>query len=97
VPGLLPEPWVAAFEAAGRALAALARSGRLERGLRAVLAHHFIFHANRVGLPGADQATMATLAVNTVFHTPSTPPNGRIPPPTAPDPTEVPRHDHRRQ
>jgi protein-L-isoaspartate(D-aspartate) O-methyltransferase len=82
VPGLLPEPRVAAFEAAGEALAALARSGRLERGLRAVLAHHFIFHANRVGLPGADQATMATLAVNTVFHAPERPhsPARRTPP-----------------
>lgn len=69
VPGLLPEPWVAAFEAAGHALADLARSGRLERGLRAVLAHHFIFHANRAGLPAADQATLASLAVDTVFTT----------------------------
>jgi protein-L-isoaspartate(D-aspartate) O-methyltransferase len=70
---LLPETWVAAFEAAGQALAALACSGRLERGLRAVLAHHFLFHANRVGLPGADQATLAALAVTTVFHTPERP------------------------
>lgn len=67
VPGLLPEPWVAAFEAAGHALADLTRSGRLERGLRAVLAHHFIFHANRAGLPAADQATLASLVVDTVF------------------------------
>lgn len=69
VPGLLPEPWVASFEAAGHALADLTRSGRLERGLRAVLAHHFIFHANRAGLPAADQATLAALAVDTVFNT----------------------------
>lgn len=69
VPGLLPEPWVAAFEGAGHALADLTRSGRLERGLRAVLAHHFIFHANRAGLPAADQATLASLAVNAVFDT----------------------------
>ncbi|MGH3914242.1 MAG: thiopeptide-type bacteriocin biosynthesis protein [Pseudonocardiaceae bacterium] len=69
VPGLLPEPWVAAFETAGHALADLTRSGRLERGLRAVLAHHFIFHANRVGLPTTDQSTLAALAVDTVFHT----------------------------
>lgn len=69
VPDLLPEPWVTTFEAAGQALAALARSGRMERGLRAVLAHHFIFHANRAGLPAADQATLAVLAVETVFHT----------------------------
>lgn len=69
VPDLLPEPWVAAFKAAGHALAHLARCGQLERGLRAVLAHHFIFHANRAGLPVADQATLATLAVDTIFTT----------------------------
>ncbi|MGH3870175.1 MAG: thiopeptide-type bacteriocin biosynthesis protein [Pseudonocardiaceae bacterium] len=69
VPGLLPEPWVAAFEAAGHALADLAHSGGLERGLRAVLAHHFIFHANRAGLPATDQATLAALAVDTIFTT----------------------------
>lgn len=72
-PGLLPEPWVAAFDTAGHALANLARSGELRRGLRAVLAHHFIFHANRAGLSGADQATLAALAVNTVFHVPKRP------------------------
>ncbi len=69
VPGLLPGPWVAAFEAAGHALADLTRSGRLERGLRAVLAHHFIFHANRAGLSAADQSTLAALATGTVFDT----------------------------
>jgi len=69
VPGLLPEPWVAAFEAAGHALAALARSGGLERGVRAVLAHHFIFHANRAGLSATDQARLASLAVDTIFTT----------------------------
>lgn len=67
VPGLLPEPWRDAFETAGRQLAALARTGHLGRGLRAVLAHHFIFQANRAGLTGADQATLAALAVKTVF------------------------------
>lgn len=70
VPDLLAESWLAAFETAGQQLAALARNGKLHRGLRAVLAHHFIFHANRAGLPGGDQATLATLAVDTVFHTP---------------------------
>jgi protein-L-isoaspartate(D-aspartate) O-methyltransferase len=68
VPDLVPETWWAAFETAGHHLAALAREGRLERGLRAVLAHHFIFHANRAGLSGPDQATLATLAVDAVFH-----------------------------
>lgn len=67
-PDAIPETWWTAFDTAGRQLAELARDGHLERGLRAVLAHHFIFHANRAGLSGADQATLAALAVNTVFH-----------------------------
>lgn len=70
VPDLLAEPWLAAFETAGQQLAALDRHGQMHRGLRAVLAHHFIFHANRVGLPAEDQATLAALAVDTVFTTP---------------------------
>lgn len=53
---------------AGRQLADLTPDGQLERGLRAVLAHHFIFHANRARLSGPDQATLAALAVNAVFH-----------------------------
>lgn len=64
------DKWVTAFEQAGQALAHLARHGRLERGLRAVLAHHLIFHANRAGLPLADQSAMASLALNTVFTSP---------------------------
>lgn len=82
VPDLLPESWLAAFDTAGQHLAALARNGQLHRGLRAVLAHHFIFHANRAGLPGDDQATLATLAVDTVFHTLSTGRPRPAPPPT---------------
>lgn len=35
--------------------------------LRAVLAHHVIFHANRAGLLGGDQATLARLTVDAVF------------------------------
>jgi protein-L-isoaspartate(D-aspartate) O-methyltransferase len=65
----LAEPWLAAFETAGQNLAVLNRSGKLERGLRAVLAHHFIFHANRAGIRAADQATLVDLATRTVFHT----------------------------
>ncbi len=67
-PEAVPETWWTAFDTAGRQLAELAREGHLERGLRAVLAHHFIFHANRAGLSGSDQATLAALAVDTVFH-----------------------------
>ncbi|MGH3802685.1 MAG: thiopeptide-type bacteriocin biosynthesis protein [Pseudonocardiaceae bacterium] len=43
-------PWAAAFNHAGQALAA-ATEGALERGTRDTLAHHVIFHWNRMGLP----------------------------------------------
>jgi hypothetical protein len=52
----------------GRPSPRLNRDGRLERGLRAVLAHHLIFHFNRAGISSTDQATMAALAVSVVFH-----------------------------
>jgi protein-L-isoaspartate(D-aspartate) O-methyltransferase len=64
------EEWVTAFERAGQALRTLDQHGRLDRGLRAVLAHHVIFHANRAGMPAQDQATLAHLAIHTVFATP---------------------------
>lgn len=72
--------WVAAFEYAGEALASLAANGQLERGMRAVLAHHIIFHANRAGLPIADQSALATLACHNVFHAPL--PTASTPSPT---------------
>ncbi|MGH3800269.1 MAG: methyltransferase, FxLD system, partial [Pseudonocardiaceae bacterium] len=59
--------WTAAFEQTGQHLAELARRGRLERGLRAVLAHHAIFAWNRLGLPHADQNTLSTLAKEIVM------------------------------
>ncbi|MFG1661384.1 methyltransferase, FxLD system [Micromonospora chersina] len=59
--------WLAAFETASQSLADLARHGRLRRGLRAVIAHHVIFHANRMGLSVRDQSTLAALAVRNVF------------------------------
>ncbi|MEU8305934.1 methyltransferase, FxLD system [Actinomadura sp. NPDC048955] len=61
--------WVAAFEHLGRRLADLNHLGRLERGLRAVLAHHVIFHWNRMGLPRDKQATLAVLAKEEVMGT----------------------------
>jgi protein-L-isoaspartate(D-aspartate) O-methyltransferase len=60
-------PWIAAFEQAGQTLARLNRDGHLERGLRAILAHHIIFHFNRAGISSTDQATTAALAVTAVF------------------------------
>ncbi|MFD7639188.1 methyltransferase, FxLD system [Kitasatospora sp. NPDC059795] len=60
--------WVHAFEQVGQDLARLARDGHLTRGLRAVLAHHLLFHANRAGLPVDHQAAMAARALDAVFH-----------------------------
>ncbi|MFF3030907.1 methyltransferase, FxLD system [Streptomyces rubiginosohelvolus] len=54
--------WIAAFERAGTTLAYLRAQGDLTRGLRAVIAHHAIFHANRAGLPSADQHTLFHIA-----------------------------------
>ncbi|MGH8906598.1 MAG: thiopeptide-type bacteriocin biosynthesis protein [Egibacteraceae bacterium] len=54
--------WAAAFEEAGKALGDLARNGALRRGARAVLAHHVIFHWNRIGLPYTTQSILANVA-----------------------------------
>ncbi|WP_206050793.1 methyltransferase, FxLD system [Nocardioides speluncae] len=61
--------WVTAFEKAGTTLGELASSGHLTRGLRAVTAHHLIFHANRAGLSLADQSTMSALAREAIMGT----------------------------
>ncbi|MFM9371889.1 methyltransferase, FxLD system [Streptomyces sp. Da 82-17] len=61
--------WIAAFEQLGQQLAELNHGGRLERGLRAVLAHHAIFHFNRLGLPTQDQRTLSALAKEVVMGT----------------------------
>ncbi|WP_395297211.1 methyltransferase, FxLD system [Kitasatospora hibisci] len=60
--------WVHAFQQTGQDLARLARDGVLTRGLRAVLAHHLVFHANRAGLPVDHQSAMAARALDAVFH-----------------------------
>ncbi|NEB05339.1 methyltransferase, FxLD system [Streptomyces sp. SID13726] len=63
------EEWVTAFERAGATLADLAGRGALTRGLRAVIAHHVIFHANRAGLPRADQSALSHIAREVVMGT----------------------------
>ncbi|MDH6110201.1 protein-L-isoaspartate(D-aspartate) O-methyltransferase [Kitasatospora sp. MAP12-15] len=63
------DAWVSAFEHAGQTLAHLARRGQLTRALRAVVAHHLIFHANRAGLPLEDQSAMSKLAREVVMGT----------------------------
>lgn len=77
--------WIAAFEQAGQELAAQAHAGRLRRGLRAVLAHHIIFHANRAGISVPDLSTMAALAMTGIFgfdavvsDRPMSPPTTRV-------------------
>ncbi|MFD3996099.1 methyltransferase, FxLD system [Streptomyces sp. NPDC058583] len=59
--------WIAAFERTGTTLAYLAAQGELTRGLRAVIAHHVIFHANRAGLPSADQHALFHIAREAVM------------------------------
>ncbi|MGR8008622.1 methyltransferase, FxLD system [Streptomyces hypolithicus] len=60
--------WVTAFERTGAALARLAH-GSLTRGLRAIITHHAIFHANRAGLRMSDQSALSTLARKAVMGT----------------------------
>ncbi|MEU6406313.1 methyltransferase, FxLD system [Streptomyces sp. NPDC046985] len=61
--------WVTAFERAGAALADLAQCGALTRGLRAVITHHVIFHANRAGLLREDQSALSDIARKAVMGT----------------------------
>lgn len=63
------EEWVSAFERAGATLADLAGRGALTRGLRAVIAHHVIFHANRAGLLRDDQSALSHIAREVVMGT----------------------------
>jgi thiopeptide-type bacteriocin biosynthesis protein len=66
----LAVPWAEAFAVAGRHLADAARDGTLERGLRDVLAHHVIFHFNRLGLPADAQAVLARAAREALLNPP---------------------------
>ena len=59
--------WFEAHTAAGDALNRLNQTGRLRRGLRAVLAHHVIFAWNRRSIPGLHQAALAHLAKTIIF------------------------------
>jgi protein-L-isoaspartate(D-aspartate) O-methyltransferase len=64
--------WIDAHTSVGQQLADHARHGRLQRGLRAVLAHHMIFTFNCLGLPFEDQKTLSELAREVVFTNPMT-------------------------
>jgi thiopeptide-type bacteriocin biosynthesis protein len=59
--------WSTAFHTAGTALGELARLGALRRGLRSVLAHHVIFHWNRLGLPYDSQSVLAHAAQEVIL------------------------------
>jgi thiopeptide-type bacteriocin biosynthesis protein len=63
--------WATAFIHAGEALGKAARHGTLQRGLRDTLAHHVIFHWNRLGLPARTQAVLAQAARDTVMNPPT--------------------------
>ncbi|MEU9889713.1 methyltransferase, FxLD system [Sphaerisporangium sp. NPDC051011] len=78
--------WSRAFHHAGEYLADLARHGELQRGLRAVLAHHVIFHWNRLGLSYAEQSTLAQLAKEVVMMEQE---SGAMAPETSADLTRV--------
>ncbi|CCK25003.1 hypothetical protein BN159_0624 [Streptomyces davaonensis JCM 4913] len=60
---------VTAFEQTGATLARLAARGALTRGLRAVIAHHVIFHANRASLLQDDQSALSHIAREVVMGT----------------------------
>jgi thiopeptide-type bacteriocin biosynthesis protein len=55
-------PWLEAFAHTGRQLGEAATRGKLERGLRAILAHIVIFHWNRLGLSATSQGVLAHAA-----------------------------------
>ncbi|MFC8716586.1 thiopeptide-type bacteriocin biosynthesis protein [Kitasatospora sp. NPDC057198] len=61
-------PWFGAFAVYGLTLRALADEGQLWRGQRAVLAHHQLFAANRLGLPYEQQAALASAAAGAVLE-----------------------------
>jgi len=61
------DPWLTAFESTGDALWCLADSGHLTRGLRSVIAHHVIFHWNRMGIDVTSQANLAHAAASGIF------------------------------
>jgi len=59
--------WLTAFEQAGETLKTLSDEGLLTRGIRAVTAHHIIFHWNRIGLLYHTQANMSLAAKEVIF------------------------------
>lgn len=63
----ITEDWQTAFTDTGTQLQHLRDTGKLTRGLRAVIALHIIFHFNRIGLPATTQARLAQAAAEAIF------------------------------
>lgn len=61
-PDQIGSDWLTVFQETGSALGALRETGKLTRGIRAIIALHVIFHWNRLGLPGSAQALLARAA-----------------------------------
>lgn len=61
--------WLTAFADTGRTLRALRETGKLTRGLRAVIALHVIFHWNRLGLSATAQGILARAASEAALPT----------------------------
>ncbi|MFG1904655.1 thiopeptide-type bacteriocin biosynthesis protein [Micromonospora carbonacea] len=59
--------WETAFADAGRKLGLAAASGRLGRGIRAILAQIVIFHWNRLALPAHAQGILAHAATTAIL------------------------------
>jgi thiopeptide-type bacteriocin biosynthesis protein len=71
-PLVLARDWLAAFTHAGHTLGAAAHEGTLHRGVRDVLAHHVIFHWNRLGLSTRTQGMLAHAATAATLGQPET-------------------------
>jgi thiopeptide-type bacteriocin biosynthesis protein len=69
-PDQIASDWLTAFWEAGRQFRALRESGKLTRGIRAVVALNVIFHWNRIGITGATQAVLAQAAQEAIFGAP---------------------------
>ncbi|MGH4019184.1 MAG: thiopeptide-type bacteriocin biosynthesis protein [Pseudonocardiaceae bacterium] len=71
--------WITAFDVAGRALGTAAADGTLQRGVRDTLAHHVIFHWNRLGLPARTQSILARAAREAALGWPNPSPGAHAP------------------
>jgi thiopeptide-type bacteriocin biosynthesis protein len=71
------DQWHTAFADAGANLQHLRETGKLTRGIRAVMALHVIFHWNRLGLSATTQATLARAATEAIFSATPAPSNRR--------------------